>query len=303
MKYIFLILLGIGYPFSAFPWGAVYMVNGYTNRIMSISLAASHDDAMKMVEDKCRTAREFGSCGILGKPVNNKIAVVFFGDTGYGFGADIDAKKAINIARLNCESRTKNCHPKYIDHFGSSYYASVAYEDDLGYFVSTNHKTQELAEKAAMALCIKQSNGMQCRIVPKMNTSDRVAFAEAVSASENTRSIQSAGTVQLAQDRVMSACEVASNEKCKLTFQPVWNDGASEISEKNQIVRSNFSRKIQLQDQVEDSVRPSLPINDSVKDFRQDSRRVIKKPEPDCRWIWYPHDLINRHMVPGPSCF
>ena len=221
---------------SAFAWGAAFIAEPTSGRVVRMVNGYETVQAAKdMVEEVCSTKYRGSPCHIIGAPQEGKMVAVYVGDTAYDGGANSDAKAALAEALSKCSKKTRNCVVQGIFYMGKPMYAASAFSKKNGYYVSTNHLSNNVAEKSVMALCAKGSSAKDCSLEQAMSTRKQVTYASASSLS-GTNNLSFAKSVAEAQSNAINGCEKTSGQKCTLGIKEAWNDGIAPISKPNKDV-------------------------------------------------------------------
>jgi hypothetical protein len=297
MRAIFSIIFLLLVPVASQAWGVVYDMGGTDYpRINQITLD-SPENAQQKVDEYCQ-AFPLLRCRIIGQPQEDAMIAIFMGDVGRGFGADKDAKVAIHKARKECEEISKNCMLEHLTYVGKNLYAGVVFGQSRGYYVHTNAYSLEIAQKKALELCMKIDASRECSVVNSMGGRGNEYYSSATSESGRIHAINaSIRDNRYAAVMAIKRCEVDSGERCALRIDQAINYGQTEISEKNQKVRSELSNRM-LENRKVLARKHAKPISNSPTN--NESSGSILKGWEGCGWKANPDDKINPHMIPKP---
>lgn len=216
-------------PLSAFAWGAIAITPANDVLIHSVG-ELSPEDAEKKALALCNGDNPAAGCRIVGKAQINKTMVVFSGESGIGFGADIDHIKASEAARLDCARSSKSCLPAYASWAGDLRFASLAFGSFAGYNVVVNATSQEKADRAAMQACKAQSVNQKC--IPASLPEMHKAFAYAVAADAETgrNFVSQHPSLPVVQRLSLANCKKAVQRDCSISIKPTYNVGSVPAS-------------------------------------------------------------------------
>ena len=172
-----------------------------------------------------------GNCRLIGTPQQNKMIVVFAGEASTGFGADQNGEKAALAARKDCERLSKRCEPVHVHYAEGDLYAAIAKGSEKGHYVHTNALSQQEADRAVLALCSKDVRKQECKLnnMPGMNKYGY--YANAVSSASGVEFMNRHSDKDAAAKNAMDNCKAAGNTDCIMTFQDVYNDGVTQMSD------------------------------------------------------------------------
>lgn len=225
MKKLVLLISFIAFtPLSAFAWGAVAITASNDALIHSVG-ERSAADAEARALSTCNGDGAAG-CRIVGKAQINKMMVVYAGESGYGFGADVDHMRAAEAARKDCLRTSKNCAPAYASWAGDLRFASMAFGSISGYNVVVNSTSQEKADQDVMQTCKARAGTQTC--VPASLPEMHKAFAYAVAAdTESGRNfVTQHPALPVAQRLALANCKKAVQRDCTISIKPIYNVGS-----------------------------------------------------------------------------
>lgn len=229
-------------PLSAFAWGAIAITGSNDVLIHSVGELSAADAEAKALS----TCNGDGaaSCRIVGRAQINKMMVVYVGESGNGFGADVDHMRAAEAARKDCLRTSKNCAAVYASWAGELRFASMAFGSINGYNVVVNSMSQEKADQDVMQTCKARAATQKC--VPASLPEMHKAFAYAVAAdTESGRNfVTQHPALPVAQRLALANCKKAVQRDCAISIKPIYNVGSVPATREAKAWLAGFFKEI-----------------------------------------------------------